>query len=549
MRYFRGVLTRYTLLLFLALASTVGCKGKSASETDATDATSRKKKPVKRVVRFGHVTVGKRVLTSFPLEGDKPKRWHYRVTLLDDKVQKYALIGPTGEVGRRAKFSYKGGLRIRRFDAYGQQLGSSRLKGQKRTEKHRDGDTTVNGCGALKVKFDEFGRATSEVCMDKDGQNIPDADGCFSVKKKWTNHHQLAEEACFGEGEAPLRDAKDVHRRKYHYNALGQLTRVEFLLETGEPPRPETGCQGSGYEYDDANNEAVTLCLDAAGKPKPFLGSKAVQVVRGYGDNGCQITEEYQQADSTRATRSKVGEMRFKRDKTCALMGEEWRNLKGKLMPRYRGAPARIEYDRDALGLETEQRCFSARGKPSGCYATSGMAQVLRYGYDEKMRLISEAGFSVTDKPMKRMRDYPHLVHYRYDEQGRRVRKDFFDADTNPATGLGSVHAIVIEYDEFGAMVGRRALSVDGLLTRPSTRCAMLKFSRNVLHQLIRIDCLDEDGRGTASRLVYNGVDWRRAASVDIERQGGKLRNVFRSTSGKVVKELDCSKEGVRCLR
>lgn len=523
------------------------CK-KDPEGGDATEEKEKKPpKPKKRTAYFGTVTIGKDVYVGHELEGkEAPKHWHYRVKLKGDVVQSYAWVSPSGKVHETVEFDRDDdALRLRFLDGYGVEVETRTLKKGKVTFRLRSGKRTQDGCETISESYDDAGHTTGETCLDRRGEIQVDVNGCARTAMKYDDEHALTVERCLDEGGKPRDDHGHTHERRYTYGPKGQRLTVTFASVGETPP----GCAQIAYGYDDALNEAEERCLDADGKPMPYVGSKAVSTAKRYDENGCLISERYLDANGTPTLRADVGEWRFERNEQCQRMSEASYNLEGKLVRPDRGKPAKQVFSRDQEGLLTERQCFGPDDKPTACRPYGGVATVLKTTYDNQGRMLTWSGFSTAGKPARIDRDYPHQHIYAYDAFGHIIKREFFDEKGEPASALGGVHAMHTEYDELGQTVLLSNHGVDGALVLPTTHCAQVSQERDADHRLVRMRCLGTDGKPRRSRLIYNGINWNGAAELEVVRKDGKIENVLKRTNGTVIKTIDCSQEGATCMK
>jgi hypothetical protein len=534
-------------IAFVALLSAgAGCSEDEKKRDDAAE-EEEPKKPKKRVKLFGQVMVGNRVVPAFPLEKEKkPARWHYRVRFRGDDVVAYERVSPSGVVHATTKITKtEDGLKLRYLDGHDIELERQELNDGLVTSRQRDGATAMRGCEMIKEEHDDEGRVVLTRCLDRWSKAIADVDGCHQEARSYDERHALVSTRCLDADGKPVDDRYDTHERKYTHGKRGEELTVTFTKASGEH---SNGCATIAYDYDDALNRIGERCLDESGTPIAFLRSKAVRVVVAYDDQGCEVKRTYADADGKAATRAGIAGIRYERNPLCEATLEESLDLDGKLVAPRKGAPARVRMSRDDEGLLLERRCFGADEKPAACREVRGVATVVRYAYDDRGRMVSSSGFDAEDEPVRHDADYPHLWKRKRDDKGRVIEQSFFDEKLQPALALKGVHATVTEYDDVGLIRSISTRGIDGELVLPATHCAVITFERNDEHQLTGMRCLGTDRKLHRSRLIYAGVHWKGAASLEVVRDGAKVKNILRSAQGAKLETIDCSVEGTACM-
>ncbi len=491
-----------------------------------------------------------------PLDGVPVDRPYYAVNRSGGRITSAAHHRAGGGVDATIHVEYPeaGGVRYIWLNAYGVlDRTEEHLPDGTYTRQLRSGVKTHRGCSSLKLTFFKSGLLAEESCLDPEGRSVIDENGCQSTHYMWSDQGDLVETACFDEYGRPASDGLGLHRTTYRVNDRGLEEERAFFDAAGTPAaRVTDGCARWRTEFDTQGQVILGTCLNAGGMPVELVNSGHASISTEYDEKGCPARLTYRGTTGESAIRAGIAEVRYVVDAHCGLLEESYFDRHEKLEQPSSWTPAKRIYERNEEGLVVEKRCWGDRGRERSCaYLEKGHGSVVRITYDDRGRTVEERAFRSDGTETRRSRAYPHINRYEYGPDGREARQWFADEGEQPAKGLG-VWAFEKKYDLLGAEVCMRFLDEhDQLMRSPTIRCAEVRSVFDAKHRLDSRECLDTDGSLRSATMLYDEVDWEKAARVVVERddRGIVIANTFHSTSGRKLRTVKCTDLSTPCYR
>lgn len=404
----------------------------------------------------------------------------------------------------------------------------------------RSGAPLWQPCSALRLQFDEKGRARESACLDGAGAVIQGADGCAISRLEYDERGSKIAEGCFDAGGAPAEFHEGGHRVAYVRGPDGLVRSSARFDASGRAAQDEDGCFSEVYTVDAAGQDIEETCLDAAGNPTGRSGGNVATRTWERDANGCIVKEEYLDPQEAPTEQDGVATTVYRRNVQCGVTHVEHLDIEGRLVQRVQ-RPASTERTFDARGRMVEERCSDAERQPVSCVTAEGTdGSLVQREYDERNLETRSRCFDATGAKSPCGEEHPHEERSTYDAVGNHVSTTYHATDGSPAPALSNVHRKTMEYDASGHLISRKSFGIDDRPVAPSTACHEIRWAYDKEGRLSAVECRDVGGQYVDADLCMAGVCWDDAARVAVERLSGKVRNVFYSQTGALVKLVDC---------
>jgi len=325
-----------------------------------------------------------------------------------------------------------------------------------------DGSSTIcrGGFATVEWKY-ESGNKTHEAYFDTALKLTINSDGYAAVSREYDQSGNVIHEIYLGVDEKPILILEGYAEVTREYDKQGRETGQSFFGVLGEP----------------------TFCSFE------FASSKTV-----YNERGNIIQRNYFGADGTPClNKSWVHEERFTYDVLGNCTDATFYGLDGKPCIEQNLLISRWEKSYDERSNEIRRSYFDSNG-----YLTNGIERFATtlYTYDERDRLVREEYLGPDGLPTVSVNNYASIVN-QYDNRGNHIKSSVFDVDGNPCTEKNTEASIVImEYDERNQLLCKKYYDVFGNPTISNLDfCHSLRNTYNNTGGIVRIECLDEEGR------------------------------------------------------
>ncbi len=313
-------------------------------------------------------------------------------------------------------------------------------------------------------RFDEFGRKTEELLLNREGDSYPDDRGVARTAWQYDQAGRLVEEAWFGIDDRPraLSGGQAGWRMAYD----GPSREKTFFGTNGQPRADTRGVARIRETLDGRGNVLETAYFGLDGSPR--LGPEGVcRLVRAYDPQGRVIEESYYGVDDQpQAGRNGYARVTRTFNEFGVLAEEAFWGVDGKPALNREGV-ARIVNTFDDRGVAEMTAYYGADGRKT--LNNQGFAS-LKLTADALGRPITLAFFGVDDQPVESRLGYARSV-MTWTERNLMDEIHFFDAEGKPADpgGQGRLTGLKYEYDDEGRTTGTAFFDAEGRLG-PTTK-------------------------------------------------------------------------------
>lgn len=543
-------------LLAIALPS---CKDKKKGGPDAGAGPSAPPAAPEPdgIRRYRQMALGANVLPTHEMDPKEPPTvWHYRVEWLNNRVIKYEKVSPGGVATETVLVEYKpDGSRVEHVrNAYGVEIYNDSVdRTAVVTRTWRSGEIINDGCYWRRRAFDAFQRVETETCLDDKSMVITDANGCAVIRYQWTVSNDVQTKVCLNNDMSAAYDASGVHRTTYDRDLYGYVVDEQYFGAQNERVgRQSDGCIRVQYKRDEKGNPIETICADEKGQSTFARGGTYTTIQTTFDANGCATEKKYVDFNGKPPKKGVFGSVAFTVDKRCGILSETTKDPRGRPVMFEPGKPAIDERELGPDGLWTQRTCKGATG-PVACIdprRPNQKGSIVKVERDEQGRVVKWRCFAKGDKPTPCEGGYPHERRQEYGADGRVRSESFLDEKGQPALALGVVQ-IERKYTPVGKTLTENFLDKDGAPVLNKLGFASITFQYDVQQRVAAMQLQGVDGQPRAARtLAYGGISWPNGASkMTVDRENGKLANVFLGPDDKVVKRVECTDASVPCYR
>lgn len=551
---------RAVAFIAIAALALTSCGGKKKGGPDAgAGASGQPQAPPEPdgIRRYRHVATGLNILPAHEMDPKESTAvWHYRVEWLNNRVIKYEKVSPGGVAIETVLVEYKpDGSRVEHVrNAFGVEIYNDSIdRTSVVTRTWRSGEIINDGCYWRRRTFDSFQRLETDTCLDDKSMVITDANGCAVIRYQWTVSNDVQTKVCLNNDMSPAYDASGVHRTTYDRDLYGYVTDESYYGAQNERvPRLSDGCVRVQTKRDEAGNPIETICANADGQSTFARGGGYTTIQTKFDANGCAVEKKYVDYDGKTPKKGSFGSVVYTVDKRCTILSETDKDPRGRPVSFEPGKPPIEEREIGPDGLWTQRTCKGASG-PVACIdprRSNQKGSIVKVERDEQGRITKYKCFMKGDKPSPCEGGYPHERRQEYGADGRVRAESFLDEKGQPALGLG-VAQIERKYTSIGKTLTENFLDKDGAPILNKLGFASITFQYDVQQRVALIQLQGTDGQPRASRsLVYGGIQWPNgAAKMSVDREEGKLANVFLGPDDKVVKRVECIDASIPCYR
>ena len=369
---------------------------------------------------------------------------------------------------------------------------------------------------------------------DRFGNPVPGRDHAIVQERQYDSVGNLVNIISLDGHGKPMNDrVGNAVMKQSGYDRLGNHSRADALDKNGAPTQIRSGWASVLYNYDDAGNETEIRYLDATGRPTATVDGWHRRTLR-YGERGLVASESYWAADGSPAVQKDYcHQLTWKYDERDRAVLAMCTGKNGKPSPgKAGGAKWLMEYDGDdnvtawsyfdeddkpvvgssnwhrlerrydGRGNTVSTSMLDAEGKPAR-HASGHSGTRLQYEGDREIR---REFVGADGKPMLIAEGYASVA-YSYDENGNRVRSEYFAADgKTPALLEDGYSAVRHEFDGCGQETERWFTDREGNWVTLKQKYAGYRITYDpILGLAVATEYLATDGRLAVSEENISG--------------------------------------------
>lgn len=364
--------------------------------------------------------------------------------------------------------------------------------------------------GVTEARYEwKNGIAVREACYDADGNLVINAEcGYAEGRRKLSDSGAILEDSFYGVDGKPCVNLMGFASIRYEYDSRGNITAMTNLGVDGQPVPDEQEVCTMRMKYDDMNRVTEFSHFDAQDKP-------------------CRTTEGYSIS-------------RLFYDEHGNVERQEFRGVDGELCLDAMGQ-AVIETVHNDAGQVVEMQSLDTENKPV-CNVIGFSRSVLEYEPNGEQR--GESYFGPDGNPCSNDLGISS-IKIRRGKFGSETWEEwrYYGVDDQPVVSKEGAAGMRVIYNEWGYLIRREFLGVDGKVTSPPNREAAAVYAYDSVGRRVEEGLEDATGvmrmkacyrtDGTIERREFSAMGQQPCCVIEYNAKGLEIKRSYFDADGK----------------